>query len=46
MSHLKVPYRSLGQPIGPIFKCQSLTLKDWTDKLSRNVGTGLPFCAA
>ena len=40
---LVVDYRRLKQRVGPIFKVQavqhaSLTLEDWTDTLSRNVG--------
>jgi hypothetical protein len=46
-----------GQPLGPIFKGQEvqeenlffldfLTLEDGTDRLSRNVGKGLPLDAA
>ena len=45
-------YRRSGQHIGPIFKGQEVqeedffTLEDGTDRLSRNVGKGLPLDAA
>jgi hypothetical protein len=32
------------QPIGPIFKDQSITLEDETDRLLQNIGEELPLC--